>query len=135
MKQLLTILLFAISSNLSAQTNNTYQLSSHILDITKGMPAEGVIVQLEKLGKDHKTWSFVDEKTTDKNGRIGDFLKTDKNNEGIYKLIFQVANYFKTNNTESLYPFIEVVFQIKGHDHFHVPIVLSPFGYSTYRGS
>lgn len=135
MKYLLTILLFAIAGNINAQTNSNFQLSSHILDITKGMPAQGVTVQLEKLWKDSKTWVFVEEKTTDANGRIGDFLKADKNNEGTYKLIFMVADYFKSNHTDSFYPFIEVVFQIKGNSHFHVPIVLSPYGYSTYKGS
>lgn len=135
MKNFLTILLFAIAGNINAQTNDSFQLSSHILDITKGTPASGVKVKLEKLGKDCDTWFFVEEKTTDANGRIGNFLKADKYNEGTYKLIFLVADYFKSSNTDSFYPFIEVVFEIKGDSHFHVPIVLSPYGYSTYKGS
>ena len=111
------------------------QLSTHILDIGTGMPATGVTVELEKMNEHNNTWSFVDKKLTDSNGRIPDFLYEKKNNEGVYKLVFRVADYFKRNHTDSFYPFIEVVFRIKGDNHFHVPITLSPFGYSTYRGS
>ena len=111
------------------------QLSTHILDIGKGMPATGVTVELEKMNEHNNTWSFVDKKLTDSNGRIPDFLSDKKNNEGVYKLNFRVADYFKRNHTDTFYPFIEVVFRIKGDNHFHVPITLSPFGYSTYRGS
>ena len=77
----------------------------------------------------------MDEKVTDKNGRITDFLSTDKNNIGIYKLTYLVNDYFKNNNTESFYPFIDVVFQIKDNYHYHVPITLSAYGYATYRGN
>jgi 5-hydroxyisourate hydrolase len=80
-------------------------------------------------------WSFVDEKNTDKNGRISDFLSSNKSNLGIYKLIFFTNDYFKKNNIESFYPFIEIVFQIKDTNHYHVPITLSAYGYSTYRGN
>ena len=99
------------------------------------MPATGVTVELEKMNEHNNTWSFIDKKLTDSNGRIPDFLNAKKNNEGVYKLVFRVADYFKRNQTDTFYPFIEVVFRIKGDNHFHVPITLSPFGYSTYRGS
>ena len=114
---------------------NKFQLSSHILDISKGMPASDVSIRLEKYNEEAKTWSFVDEKITDKNGRVHDFLKSDKSNLGIYKLTFYVSDYFKKNNIESFYPFIDVVFQIKDQNHYHVPITLSAFGYGTYRGN
>ena len=134
MKYIIAILSLLATSQVNAQTD-TWQLSTHILDIGKGLPASDVTVELEKLNEQDNTWSFVDKKITDSNGRIGNFLKKDKNNDGVYKLIFRVADYFKRNKTDTFYPFIEVVFQIKGNNHFHVPITLSPFGYSTYRGS
>ena len=87
-------------------------------------------MELEKLNQKDQIWSFVDIKITDGNGRIGDFLKKDKNNEGIYKLIFRFADYFKHTKRDTFYPFIEVVFRIKGDNYFHVPIMISPFGYS-----
>lgn len=118
----------------SAQKDN-YQLSSHILDISKGAPVSGVTIKLEKYDEQNKTWSFMDEKITDENGRVPDFLKAYKSNLGIYKLTYYTSDYFKRNGIESFYPFIEVVFQIKDSSHYHVPITLSAFGYSTYRGN
>ena len=128
----LAIILFA---SLSFAQNNPYQLSSHILDVSKGKPASGVPIKLEKYNELTKTWSYVDEKITDENGRISNFLSTDKPNLGIYKLTYFTSDYFKKNHTESFYPFIEVVFQIKDGNHYHVPITLSAYGYSTYRGN
>lgn len=134
MKNLMfTIALFCFSSFAFAQ-NTTYQLSSHILDVSKGMPAAGVTIKLEKQNEFTQAWTKIDEKITDTNGRIGDFLPG-KNNKGIYKLTYFTSPYFKANNTESFYPFIEVVFEIKDENHYHVPITLSAYGYSTYRGN
>lgn len=111
----------------------TYQLSSHILDVSKGMPAPGVTIKLEKFNDAKKTWTSVEEKVTDKNGRVPDFLPNDKSNLGIYKLTYYTSEYFKKMNTESFYPWVEVVFQITNADHYHVPITLYAYGYSTYR--
>ena len=135
MKKLLFTLSIVLLSTMMFAQENKFQLSSHILDISKGMPASDVSIRLEKYNEEAKTWSFVDEKITDKNGRVHDFLKSDKSNLGIYKLTFFVSDYFKKNNIESFYPFIDVVFQIKDQNHYHVPITLSAFGYGTYRGN
>ena len=135
MKKLLFTLSIVLLSTMMFAQENKFQLSSHILDISKGMPASDVSIRLEKYNEEAKTWSFVDEKITDKNGRVPDFLKSDKSNLGIYKLTFYVSDYFKKNNIESFYPFIDVVFQIKDQNHYHVPITLSAFGYGTYRGN
>ncbi|MCI3938599.1 hydroxyisourate hydrolase [Chryseobacterium aahli] len=131
---LFTLLLSIFSTGIFAQSKK-YQLSSHILDISKGAPASGVSIKLEKYNEKSKLWSFVEEKITDSNGRISDFLALDQSNLGIYKLTYFTSPYFKNNNVESFYPFIEVVFQIKDNNHYHVPITLSAYGYSTYRGN
>lgn len=112
-----------------------YQLSSHILDISKGLPATGVSIQLSKLDEKSQEWTLIEEKVTDENGRIPDFLNSDHSNLGIYKLTYLVSDYFKRDGIESFYPFIEVVFQIADEKHYHVPITLSAFGYATYRGN
>lgn len=80
---------------------------------------------------------MLSEKQTDKNGRVSDFLPQTEgvDNAGVYKLKFFVAPYFESQQTETFYPFIEVVFEIKDDKHYHVPITLSAFGYSTYRGN
>ncbi len=135
MKNLLFSLFFTLFAATSFAQKPEFQLSSHILDITKGAPASGVMIQLEKQNEKNQTWSKIDEKITDENGRIGNFLKSDSSNVGIYRLTYLVNDYFKKNNVESFYPFIEVVFQIKDGAHYHVPITLSAFGYSTYRGN
>jgi len=135
MKKFIFTTLFTLLSIVTFAQKNTFQLSSHILDISKGLPAAGVKIKLEKYNDQTKTWSFVDEKNTDANGRIGDFLPSEKNNLGTYKLTFYTSDYFKKSNTESFYPFIEVVFIIKDKNHYHVPITLSAYGYSTYLGN
>lgn len=112
-----------------------YQLSSHILDITTGKPATAVKITLSKKDQ-NDNWKTIDEKNTDANGRIKDFLKQDgTNNTGVYKLTFHTNPYFKSLGQNSFYPYIEVVFELVDNEHYHVPITLSPFGYSTYRGN
>ena len=133
-KSIILGILLLFSTVMVAQTE-TYQLSSHILDVSKGTPASGVTIKLEKLVEQSNTWIKVDEKVTDKNGRITDFLNADTTNFGIYKLTYLTKEYFEKDDIESFYPFIEVVFQIKDTNHYHVPITLSAFGYSTYRGN
>lgn len=134
-KNLIVLLLLSFASYSFTQEAN-YQLSSHILDITQGKPATNVKISLSKQVK-NEDWKTIDEKYTDENGRIKDFLKVSKgvNQFGIYKLTYFVEPYFKKLNQSSFYPFIEVVFEIKDNNHYHVPITLSPYGYSTYRGN
>lgn len=114
----------------------TFQLSSHILDISKGLPAPDVKIKLEKMNAEGQ-WVFVDEKETDKNGRVSNFLEQTVgfDHTGIYQLTYNVKSYFESQHTESFYPFIVVAFEIKDNKHYHVPITLSPFGYATYRGN
>lgn len=136
MKTLLSTLLLTIAAyTFSYGQKIDYQLSSHILDVAKGTPASGVSIKLEKLNAQTKQWSLVDQKVTDKNGRIADFLPANAANPGIYRLTYLVEPYFTKNKLESFYPFIEVVFQLKDSSHYHVPITLSAYGYSTYRGN
>lgn len=133
-KIIYTTVLVLLASIMYGQKNN-FQLSSHILDVSKGAPAKDISIKLEKYNEQNKVWFFVDEKKTDLNGRITDFLNSEKSNLGIYKLTFYTSEYFKKDGIESFYPYIEVVFQIKDQNHYHVPITLSAFGYSTYRGN
>ena len=92
MKSILLAVCFACFSLVGFGQSGNYQLSSHILDISKGAPAAGVPIRLEKMDPAGKSWL-------------------------------------------SFYPFVEIVFEIKDNSHYHVPIALSAFGYSTYRGN
>jgi 5-hydroxyisourate hydrolase len=135
MKKIILSVLLGMVLNIAYGQAPTYQLSSHILDVSSGMPASGVTVQLEKLNEKTKVWSFIDKKVTDEQGRIKEFLDGRQQNRGIYKLTFFVKEYFSNKKTESFYPFVDVVFQIQDDKHYHVPITLSAYGYSTYRGN
>lgn len=134
-KDFIFLLLFTFFSLTGIAQNRNYQLSSHILDIHTGKPASGVNIILSKQDTSGQ-WSIVEERMTDVNGRVKDFLEeTPDGHRGIYKLTYMVGPYFELQGQDSFYPFIEVVFQIKDNAHYHVPITLSPYGYSTYRGN
>ena len=110
------------------------QLTTHILDTSKGKPAEEIEVFLYQ--QHPAEWSEIAVGTTNKDGRIPDFLRKDVVLEpGIYKLRFETKAYFDKQAIQSFYPFIEIFFTISGNEHYHVPLLLNPFGYSTYRGS
>ena len=112
-----------------------YQLSTHILDVGRGRPAAGVPILLYRLSKQEDAWEKVGEGVTDRNGRIGNFLPQSQSNDGIYKLRFETREYFRKQKQESIYPFVEVVFEIRGSGHYHIPITMSANGYGTYRGN
>ncbi|WP_200837014.1 hydroxyisourate hydrolase [Dyadobacter sp. 3J3] len=135
MKKLILTLTLALGTIWAFGQPKSFQLSSHILDISKGAPASGVSIKLEKMDQAKSTWMLLDQKVTDQNGRISEFLSSENPNIGIYKLTYLIADYFKKQEIDSFYPFIEVVFEIKDNKHYHVPITLSAYGYSTYRGN
>lgn len=135
MKKTFLALVLTLMATFTFAQKKEFQLSTHILDISKGLPAAGVSIKLEKMNAMTKAWEYVDQKTTDENGRIGEFLNSKNENAGVYKLTFLTKEYFIKNMQESFYPYIDVIFEIKGKNHFHVPITLSAYGYSTYRGS
>ena len=130
-----TFLWCASVMNGFAQKSVTYQLSTHMLDISKGQPAPNVTVTLYKLDSITDNWKQITTGKTDENGRIANLLPLPKDNSGIYKLKFETTPYFKAQNLKSIYPYVEVVFRIKGKEHYHIPITMSANGYSTYRGN
>ncbi len=127
----------AAQTNEKAQAGETFQLSTHILDIQRGKPAAGVTIVLFRFNEENREFEIIDMGRTDENGRIPNFLRQEpgKSNEGVYKLQFDIRPYFTAQETESIYPAIEVMFQLQGEDHYHIPITLSANGYSTYRGN
>ena len=110
------------------------QLTTHVLDTSVGKPAPGVAVILEQ--KHSNDWKKIAEGITNEDGRIGNLLPADKILEkGIYRIIFETTSYFNNQNKKSFYPRITIEFEIFDSSHYHVPLLLNPFGYSTYRGS
>ena len=110
-------------------------ITTHILDVSVGRPARGVPVVLEFW--DSTGWCVVGRGSTDEDGRLRDLLPPNHQPQpGSYCLIFETTTYFAMRQVEAFYPEIRVTFTIRdAAQHYHVPLLLSPFGYSTYRGS
>jgi 5-hydroxyisourate hydrolase len=100
-------------------------LTTHVLDTARGVPAEGVPVSVEALKGG--VWTPLAKGTTNGDGRCPELLKAGQLERGTYKIRFDVKTPF--------FPYVEIVFNVTDARHHHVPLLLSPFGYSTYRGS
>lgn len=111
-------------------------ITTHVLDISRGRPAHGIPVKLERQSSPG-VWSELGHSLTDVDGRIADLLpEQGKLSAGIYRLTFETASYYQSIGIYSLYPYVTVVFELQdGVTRQHIPLLLSPFGYSTYRGS
>jgi len=111
-------------------------ITTHVLDTAAGRPAVDVAVTLELLEADG-AWRLIAEGRTDNNGRIGDLLAPEwPFAAATYRLHFDIGAYFAAQDRDTLYPYAEIVFRCAdASQHYHVPLPLSPFGYSTYRGS
>lgn len=112
-------------------------ITTHVLDTAQGRPAEGIAVALEIRSNDSYRWQPLDTGTTNRDGRVTDLLGDDYQLvPGTYRLTFDVGAYFDRLGVKSFYGVIPIVFELRDVvPHYHVPLLLSPFGYSTYRGS
>jgi 5-hydroxyisourate hydrolase len=110
-------------------------ISTHILDTVRGKPAADVPVRLEKQNTSG-AWQLVTSARTDRDGRCSQLLPAEENLPGIYRLTFDTGNYFLQQQMGTLYPQIEITFRAQENEsHFHIPLLVSPNGYTTYRGS
>jgi len=110
------------------------QLTTHVLDTGSGLPAENLSISLQKLfeGK----WQTFTQGITNADGRIVDLLPPGAVLEkGHYNMIFETGEYFKSKKVENFHPIVEIQFKVSDDSHYHIPLLLSPFGYTTYRGS
>jgi 5-hydroxyisourate hydrolase len=108
-------------------------ITTHVLDTARGRPAAGVAVSLALSGADG--WTELGAAPTDADGRVADLLPAGvKSPTGTYRLRFDTGAYFATQGVAPFYPYVDVVFQIRDAEHYHVPLLVSPFGYTTYRG-
>jgi len=110
-------------------------ISTHVLDLVAGKPASGVIVTLSRLGDDTRT--EIAKGVTDKDGRIKNVgARRGVLAAGVYELLFETGAYFARKNVRSFHPRVAITIEIRdASQHHHVPLLLSPFGYTTYRGS
>jgi len=108
-------------------------ITTHVLDTSLGRPAAGVPVTLEM--ESAGDWKTIGNGKTNADGRLPDLMSKPAE-AGVYRITFDTATYFASQKLQSFYPLVSVVFRIQdAAQHYHVPLLLSPFGYSTYRGS
>lgn len=111
-------------------------ITTHVLDTATGRPARGISARLE-FSHDGAAWQELGQGETNADGRIRDLLPEGTRLEaGIYRLTFHTAAYFRASGTPTFYPWVPIVFELgQPEGHYHVPLLISPYGYSTYRGS
>ncbi|WP_199611084.1 hydroxyisourate hydrolase [Flocculibacter collagenilyticus] len=111
------------------------QITSHVLDTNHGCPAKGIDVSVYKFHKEG--WDKIGSDTTNQDGRTPNLLNEGVTLEGgIYRVHFATLGYFEHLDIPCFYPYVDIVFSIaNSDDHYHIPLLLSPFGYTTYRGS
>lgn len=112
------------------------RISAHVLDLAKGKPAKNVPVRLERR-ENSGGWTLLGSSQTDDDGRCSQLLpQDDPLRAGVYRLAFDTASYHLAQKMDALYPVVEIIFQVRdGESQFHIPLLLSPYGYTTYRGS
>lgn len=110
-------------------------ITTHVLDTSRGRPAQNVAVELHRVADESS--QVIGRSATDADGRVRDLLPAGHPLEtGVYRLDFDTGAYFAASGIEAFYPSVSIVFQVRAADeHHHVPLLLNPFGYSTYRGS
>ena len=116
------------------QSLKVSQLTTHVLDTSLGKPGKDITIRLKHIV--NGSWQTMAQGITNADGRIGDLLPPNKNViPGNYKMVFETGDYFKKNDIKGFYPTVEIEFTVFDDGHYHVPLLINPFGYSTYRGS
>ncbi|MCF6346788.1 MAG: 2-oxo-4-hydroxy-4-carboxy-5-ureidoimidazoline decarboxylase [Flavobacteriaceae bacterium] len=109
-------------------------ITTHVLDTTTGIPGKNVQIILN--GFTDGFWKPITVGVTNNDGRIADLLPPGKKlKAGKYQMVFDTASYYKSQQQEGFYPEVAILFEVTNHDHYHVPLLLNPYGYTTYRGS
>lgn len=111
-------------------------ITTHVLDISRGKAAAGVAVTLERQ-LSATEWKQLKQSATNADGRVEDLMAPGSAvDAGIYRLTFDTAAYYRASGGTTFYPHASIVFEVANpKEHYHVPLLLSPFGYSTYRGT
>jgi 5-hydroxyisourate hydrolase len=116
-------------------------ITTHVLDTANGRPAKGVPVELERAASESvfggvTEWQMVGSGVTDADGRLRELTRPGPVEPGTYRIRFQTGVYFDSIRQAGFFPLVEIQFTVvDGAQHYHVPLLLSPYGYSTYRGS
>jgi 5-hydroxyisourate hydrolase/2-oxo-4-hydroxy-4-carboxy-5-ureidoimidazoline decarboxylase len=110
------------------------QITTHVLDTSTGIPGAAISIRLQAFR--NNSWQTIAQGITNNDGRIPDLLPQDKNlKPDTYKMVFDTGSYYAKANIKTFYPIVEIIFNTFDETHYHVPLLVNPFGYSTYRGS
>ncbi|WP_338407930.1 2-oxo-4-hydroxy-4-carboxy-5-ureidoimidazoline decarboxylase [uncultured Flavobacterium sp.] len=110
------------------------QITTHVLDTSVGLPGSNISIRLQ--AKRNNVWQTIAQGITNTDGRIADLLPQEKNlKPGSYKMVFDTGNYYAQQNIKTFYPEVAIIFNTFDETHYHVPLLVNPFGYNTYRGS
>ncbi len=109
------------------------QITTHVLDTAQGKPANGIKITLQRPLS--HSWEDICSGVTNEDGRVPDFMQDLSIEPGQYRMVFNTEAYFEKEGVEGFYPYVPVIFEIRDMEHYHIPLLLNPFGYSTYRGS
>jgi 5-hydroxyisourate hydrolase/2-oxo-4-hydroxy-4-carboxy-5-ureidoimidazoline decarboxylase len=128
------IRLVKLIESLSANADLSSHLTTHALDTSIGIPAKHMLITLKGLRNNE--WKPMSVGITNTDGRISDVLPPGRLLiPGNYTMTFNTANYYKNNNQKGFYPEASIQFEVTDGSHYHIPLLINPFGYSTYRGS
>lgn len=110
------------------------QITTHVLDTSTGIPGKDISIRLQSFR--NNVWQTIAQGITNSDGRIPDLLPQEKNlKPDTYKMVFDIGKYYSEQNLKTFYPKAEIIFSTFDETHYHVPLLVNPFGYSTYRGS
>jgi len=110
------------------------QITTHVLDTAVGLPGKDISIRMQTIK--NGTWQTIAQGITNADGRIPDLLPQERVlKPDTYKMVFDTGSYFKKQNLKTFYPTVEIIFNTFDDAHYHVPLLVNPFGYSTYRGS
>ena len=109
-------------------------ITTHVLDTAAGRPGTSIAIELERADKN--LWTLVGGGITDEDGRLRTLTQAGPIQPGIYRIRFQTGAYFAAQGITGFFPVVEIQFTVvDGAQHYHVPLLLSPYSFSTYRGS
>ena len=121
----------AFMASILLSTSALADVSVHVLDTNKGLPGKEIKVDFYEQSEDG--WKLLSTQKTDMNGRVKSF---DLGSANTYRVVFDVEPFFKAQNVDSFYTQIPVDFKVDDkNSHYHIPLLLSPYAYSTYRGN
>ena len=110
------------------------QITTHVLDTSTGIPGKDISIRLQAFR--NNVWQTIAQGITNNDGRIPDLLPQERNlKPDTYKMVFDTGKYYSEQKTKTFYPKVEIIFSTFDQTHYHVPLLVNPFGYSTYRGS